>query len=308
MPRRRPDGGVATPRWIVAFAVAVSIAVHVALIWGNFAIYKIDLSPKKGERYLMVGQLVKGLPDEIPIPVAAARVPVSSSPATRSVASPETLPDALKPQDAPEETEQADQSSLIPTPTPSVLSWDMAEARRGRATAPQTTVRQGVPASGVPVLDYRQGTGRAPDTAPDLREAPQASIPRRSLPSAPKVPAAVPQKAPRIPKKWTVTISSFIHEEYSVTAKPPSIVYMEDIPFPEEAKQKGIEDHVIVDVQVGVNGKAEEWHFARGKQIFRANVIKALKAADFEPAKDEGGRKVSGSIALDIHFLLQEER
>jgi TonB family protein len=305
MPRRRPDGGVATPRWVVAFAVAVSVAVHIALIWGNFAIYRVDLVPKKGERFLMVGQLVKGLPDQIPIPAAPARVPVSSAPVSRAI---DTLSDGTKPRPPMEESEarQADKATEgIPTPTPSVLSWDMGESNAPRRPV-AATVRQGGPgADGIPVLDYRKGVVQPPGSVPILQEPPQASIPKRSLPQAP---AVVPQKAPRVQKKWSVSIDSYLHEELASTRRSPKLIYISDIPFPEQAKREGIEDHILVEVRVNTDGRAVSWRFARGKAIFRDNVVKGLKGAEFEPAKDEGGRKIEGEITLDIHFFLQEER
>lgn len=70
-----------------------------------------------------------------------------------------------------------------------------------------------------------------------------------------------------------------------VAMKPAEIVRIEKPVYPDFARLYGMEAEVIVEVQVGEDGKAKRVHLVKGDHpVFNSAVIAAVSNAEYAPA------------------------
>ncbi len=92
-------------------------------------------------------------------------------------------------------------------------------------------------------------------------------------------------------------------EEYLVSDMPQVLSEVRPL-YPREAKEKGLEGSVVMDVLIDNMGKVREVSVIEGEDIFRNGAINAMKKFLFKPAKVDG-RAVAIRIRYSLKFLLE---
>lgn len=92
-------------------------------------------------------------------------------------------------------------------------------------------------------------------------------------------------------------------EEYLVS-EMPQVVSEVRPNYPKEAREKGVEGSVVMDVLIDDKGKVRQVTVIEGEGIFRQGAIEAMKKFLFRPAKVDG-KPVAVKIRYSLKFLLE---
>lgn len=92
-------------------------------------------------------------------------------------------------------------------------------------------------------------------------------------------------------------------EEYLVSEMPSVLSEVRPV-YPKEAKDKGLEGAVALDVLIDEAGKVRQVTVIEGPEIFRPGAIEAMKKFTFRPAKVDG-KPVAVRIRYSLKFQLE---
>lgn len=92
-------------------------------------------------------------------------------------------------------------------------------------------------------------------------------------------------------------------EEYLVSEMPSVLSEVRPV-YPPEAKSRGLEGSVSLDVLVDENGKVRQVSVIEGAEIFRTGAVEAMKKFKFRPAKVDG-KSVAVRIRYSLKFQLE---
>lgn len=92
-------------------------------------------------------------------------------------------------------------------------------------------------------------------------------------------------------------------EEYLVSEMPQVMSEVRPV-YPKEAREKGLEGSVVMDVLIDNKGTVRQVSIIEGEDIFRQGAIEAMKKFLFKPAKVDG-RPVAVKIRYSLKFLLE---
>ncbi len=104
-------------------------------------------------------------------------------------------------------------------------------------------------------------------------------------------PAPAPQPVPRAKPKGP--------------SRPPRVVNWTDPPYPEQARQQGIEGTVVLKLTVGADGRARNVTVARssGHAALDQAAVAHVKKTRFSPALRDG-QAVAAAITFRVRFRL----
>ena len=89
---------------------------------------------------------------------------------------------------------------------------------------------------------------------------------------------------------------------------PPRLVERIDPKYPEEARKAGTEGQVILDAEIGKDGREGEVRLIQGlPDGLDQAAIDALRQWRFEPARDAGGRPVAVRYTITINFVADKK-
>lgn len=90
--------------------------------------------------------------------------------------------------------------------------------------------------------------------------------------------------------------------------KLPQAVKMAKPEYPEKAKQEGKTGLVIVQVVVGIDGKAKSASIMKSdNEIFNTSALEAAKNTIYSPALDKNQKPVEASVAIPYKFTLNDK-
>ncbi len=82
--------------------------------------------------------------------------------------------------------------------------------------------------------------------------------------------------------------------------------FITDDDYPKVSRQKGQDGSVLLSVFIDATGKVRDVRLLKGSYDALNDVaVKKLKAATFEPARDESGRPIPTKLILPIRFELR---
>jgi protein TonB len=74
--------------------------------------------------------------------------------------------------------------------------------------------------------------------------------------------------------------------------------------YPKEAKDKGLEGPVVMDILIDQGGKVRQVSVVEGEGLFRTGAIEAMKKFLFKPAMVDG-KPVAVKIRYTLRFQLE---
>lgn len=92
-------------------------------------------------------------------------------------------------------------------------------------------------------------------------------------------------------------------EEYLVSEMPSVLSEVRPV-YPPEARSKGLEGSVAMDVLIDENGNVRQVSVIEGEEVFRAGAKEAMKKFKFKPAKVDG-KSVAVRIRYSLKFQLE---
>lgn len=92
-------------------------------------------------------------------------------------------------------------------------------------------------------------------------------------------------------------------DEYLVSEMPVLLSEIRPV-YPKEAKDKGVEGSVVLDVLIDERGKVRQLNVIEGLDIFRSSALDAMKKFLFQPALVDG-KPVAVRIRYSIKFKLE---
>lgn len=92
-------------------------------------------------------------------------------------------------------------------------------------------------------------------------------------------------------------------EEYLVSEMPSVLSEVRPV-YPKEAREKGLEGSVALDVLIDQSGNVRQVSVIEGPEIFRSGAIEAIKKFRFKPAKVDG-KAVAVRIRYSLKFQLE---
>jgi periplasmic protein TonB len=90
-------------------------------------------------------------------------------------------------------------------------------------------------------------------------------------------------------------------EEYLVSEMPFVLSEVRPV-YPKEAREKGIEGSVALNILIDEFGKVRQASIIEGAEIFQAGAVEAIKKFTFSPAKVDGQ-----AVAVRIRYLIKFE-
>ncbi len=134
-----------------------------------------------------------------------------------------------------------------------------------------------------------------------------ASPPEQSSPSTPSlqvsegriVLAAAWFPAPGKEAEGAITISEDVKKVDSKVK--PKIVHMVKPVYPPEAKKKGIEGQVRINVVVNAKGEVSQTEVLSGPEELRASTVEAVRQWRYEPLG------VNFKVTIDVNYKLKQE-
>jgi protein TonB len=90
-------------------------------------------------------------------------------------------------------------------------------------------------------------------------------------------------------------------EEYLVSVMP-SVLSEVRPEYPKEAKDKGLEGAVVMDILIDAEGKVRDAVIIEGPEIFKSGALEAIKKFSFSPAKVD-----NSAVAVRIRYTLRFE-
>lgn len=103
------------------------------------------------------------------------------------------------------------------------------------------------------------------------------------------------------------TVTAAAAEEYNAkdVDTKPKIIRMGNLSYPSLAKRSGVEGKVIVNVLIGINGKAEKMEIVESNPegVFEDAALKSLKYWQFRPGIKDG-ELVPTWVLIPVTFKL----
>ena len=200
------------------------------------------------------------------------------------------LPDeALRPQPQP----RTDITAKLPS-LPKEVVVSQSQAQAPVLATPEIFDRAQELTPGPPGEYGLGGTGRATGAGP-VGPSPRSTQSGERPAAAPPAPRAEPSPAlppPPAPKP-------------KGPSRPPQVLNWTDPPYPEQARQQGVEGTVLVRVRVSASGQVEQAAVARssGHAALDEAAVAHVKRARFSPALKEG-EPVAATVAFRVRFRL----
>lgn len=86
----------------------------------------------------------------------------------------------------------------------------------------------------------------------------------------------------------------------------PKLLSMPKPVYPTEARARGIEGSVMIQVEVAADGTPTSFTPRKGNPALSSAAIEAAKGARFEPARDAKGTPVAATTTVIVRFVIDE--
>ena len=282
----------------LALALFMSLGLHAGLLWWQPPL--VPLTHVDQPLSLQVS-LLHTAPSQSSAAMSAEQPPARLA---QPIPQPEATPSSEPQPVTPEQPELDSKPAVQPEPTPEPTTQAPSEPRPEPIAQPEPAPE--------PITQAPPETRPKPAAPPE--PAPAPTTPPPSQPTARPQPA--PSSQTQAKRSDTASAATQDNAANTTTATQPSAADTEWTPakvlhnpeprYPVQARRRGLQGEVVLEVQILANGQPGEIDIVAGSghALLDQAALAALRDWRFQPAR-QGGRAVSATLHVPVRFELR---